>query len=66
MGLIDEIRDGDEMAINNVVLPLVNVSRRLPDNTVNPREINQQIVATTSAGAKTSFAYDRLIDTFEN
>lgn len=65
-GLIDEIRDGDEMAINNVVLPLVNVSRRLPDNTVNPREINQQIVAATSAGAKTSFAYDRLIDTFEN
>ena len=65
-GMIDEIRDGDELAINNVVLPLVNVSRRLPDNTVNPAEINQQIIATTSAGAKTSFAYDRLIDTFEN
>ena len=65
-GMIDEIRDGEEEAINNVVLPLVNVSRRLPDNTVNPREINQQIIATTSAGAKTSFAYDRLIDTFEN
>ena len=65
-GLIDEIRDGDEGAINNVVLPLVNVSRRMPDNTVNAREPNQQIVAATSAGAKTSFAYDRLIDTFEN
>ncbi len=64
--MIDEIRDGDEEAINNVVLPLVNVSRRLPDNTVNPREINQQIIATTSAGYKTSFAYERLIDTFEN
>ena len=65
-GLIDEIRDGDENAINNVVLPLVNVSRRLPDNTVNEREVNQQIVAATSAGVKTSFAYERLIDTFEN
>ena len=65
-GLIDEIRDADEGAINNVVLPFVNVSRRLPDNTVNQEEINQQIIATTSAGAKTSFAYDRLIDTFEN
>ena len=64
-GLIDEIRDGDEEAINSVVLPLVNVSRRLPDNTVNPAEINQQIICATSAGAKTSFAYDRLIDTFE-
>ena len=66
MGLIDEIRDGDEGAINSVVIPLVNVSRRLPDNTVNEKEINQQVVATTSAGSKTSFAYDRLIDTFEN
>lgn len=65
-GLIDEIRDGDEGAINNVVLPLVNVSRRMADNTVNDKEPNQQIVAATSAGAKTSFAYDRLIDTFEN
>lgn len=65
-GMIDEIRDGDEEAINNVVLPLVNVSRRLPSNIVNPKEPNQQIVCTTSAGAKTSFAYERLIDTFEN
>ena len=65
-GMIDEIRDADEDAINNVVLPLVNVSRRLPNNTVNDAEPNQQIVATTSAGAKTSFSYERLIDTFEN
>lgn len=65
-GLIDEIRDGDEEAINSVVIPLVNVSRRLPNNTVNDKEVNQQVVCTTSAGTKTSFAYDRLIDTFEN
>ena len=65
-GEIDEIRDGDEDAINSVVIPLVNVSRRLPNNTVNDKEPNQQIIATTSAGSKTSFAYERLIDTFEN
>ena len=65
-GEIDEIRDGDEEAINSVVIPLVNVSRRLPNNTVNDKEPNQQIIATTSAGNKTSFAYERLIDTFEN
>ena len=65
-GLIDEIRDGDEEAINSVVIPLVNVSRRLPNNEVNDKEPNQQIVATTSAGSKTSFSYERLIDTFEN
>ena len=65
-GMVDEIRDGDEEAINSVVIPLVNVSRRLPNNTVNEKEPNQQIIATTSAGNKTSFAYERLIDTFEN
>ena len=65
-GMIDEIRDGDEEMINSVVIPLVNVSRRLPSNKVNDKEPNQQIIATTSAGSKTSFAYDRLIDTFEN
>ena len=65
-GLIDEIRDGDEEMINSVVIPLVNVSRRLPNNTVNEKEPNQQIIATTSAGSKTSFSYERLIDTFEN
>lgn len=42
-GLLDEIRDHDEESINNVVIPLVNISRRLPDNTTNPHEPNQQI-----------------------
>ena len=63
-GLIDETRDHDETPINEVVLPLLNVSRRLPDNTVNESEPNQQRIFMTSAGVKTSFAYDILIDTF--
>ena len=41
-GLIDEVRDHEEQPINEIVLPLMNVSRRLPDNTVNEREPNQQ------------------------
>lgn len=57
--------DGDGEMINTVVLPLVNVSRRLPDNTVNPKEPNQSIIYMTSAGSKTTFAYDALIDYFE-
>ena len=65
-GLIDEIRDHDETPINEIVLPLMNVSRRLPDNTVNPKEVNQQVICMTSAGVKSSFAYERQIDTFEN
>jgi hypothetical protein len=65
-GLIDEIRDHEEKPLNEVVLPLMNVSRRLPDNTVNPQEPNQQQICMTSAGVKTSFAYEKLIDVFEN
>jgi hypothetical protein len=65
-GLIDEIIDHEEKQINEIVLPLLYVSRRLPDGTVNEKEPNQQVIAVTSAGEQTSFAYDRLIDTFEN
>ena len=43
----------------------MNVSRRLPDNTINPKEPNQQRIFVTSAGSKTSFSYDVLIDLFE-
>ena len=38
----------------------------MPDNTVNPKEPNQQTIFATSAGTKTSFAYDKLISCFEN
>lgn len=44
----------------------MNVSRRLPDNTVNPKEPNAQQLVMTSAGIKNSFAYIKLIDMFEN
>lgn len=64
-GLLDELRDHDEKDITEIVLPLMNVSRRLPDNTVNPKEPNQQQAIMTSAGARTSYAYDKLIDCFE-
>lgn len=65
-GLIDEIKDHDETLISEVVLPLLNVSRRLPDNTVNKKEPNQQTIFMGSAGSKMSFAYNKLIDVFEN
>ena len=64
-GLIDEVRDHNEDEINEIVLPLVNGSRRLPDGTVNPKECNQAIYWMTSAGSKMSFSYDKCIDIFE-
>ena len=66
MGLLDELRDADEVEISEIVLPLMNVARRLPYNTVNPKEVNAQQIVMTSAGIKTSYAYDKLIDMFEN
>lgn len=66
MGLLDELRDADEVEISEIVLPLMNVARRLPDNTVNSKEPNAQQIVMTSAGVKTSYAYDKLIDMFEN
>ena len=65
-GLLDELRDADQEEIQEIVLPLLNVARRLPDGTVNEKEPNAQTLVMTSAGVKSSFAYDRLIDTFEN
>ena len=65
-GLIDEIKNHDEEAINTIVLPLLNVSRRMPNNEVNPKEPNQQVICCTSAWQKMSFAYDKLISIFEN
>ena len=63
-GLLDEIKLHDEELVNTVVLPLLNVSRRLPDGSVNPYEPNQQVICATSAWLKTSFAYIKLIDMF--
>lgn len=64
--MLDELRDADEVEINEIVLPLMNVARRLPDNTVNEKEVNAQQIVMTSAGSKSHFSYDKLIDMFES
>ena len=64
--LIDETRDQDGDAISEIILPQMNVSRRMSNGLVNPNEpINTQVIYATSAGTKSSFAYAALIDTFE-
>lgn len=40
-GLIDEVRDHDADALNSVVIPLLNVARRMPNGEVNPYEPHQ-------------------------
>ena len=64
--LIDEVRDQDGDAIAEVILPQMNVSRRMANGLVNPHEVvNTQVIYATSAGTKSSFAYEALLDTFE-
>lgn len=64
--LIDEVRDQDGDAIAEIILPQMNVSRRMENGTINPYEkINTQVIYATSAGTKASYAYEALIDTFE-
>lgn len=64
--LIDEARDQDGDMISEVILPQMNVSRRMANGLVNPYEnINTQVIYATSAGMKSSFAYEALLDTFQ-
>ena len=64
--LIDEARDQDGDAIAEIILPQMNVSRRTANGLVNNKEaINTQVIYATSAGMKSSFAYEALLDYFE-
>ena len=64
--LIDETRDQDGDAIAEIILPQMNVSRRMINGLVNNYEpFNTQVIYATSAGTKSSFAYSALLDTFE-
>lgn len=64
--LIDEARNQDGDAIAEIILPQMNVSRRTANGLVNNKEvINTQVIYATSAGMKSSFAYEALLDYFE-
>lgn len=61
-----KIKDHDGDAISEIILPQMNVSRRTVSGLVNNKEaINTQVIYATSAGTKSSFAYQALIDYFE-
>lgn len=52
--------DGD--MLSSVILPMMNVTRRLPNGRIDPDEPHQQQNYITSAGSKTTYAYERLIE----
>ena len=57
--------DHDGQILNEVVLPLMNVSRRTVRGTINPYEKHQTQFYITSAGTKASWAYEKNIEIFE-
>lgn len=65
-GLVDEVRDHDADLLNEVVIPLMNVNRRTKARLVNQNEPHQAQFYMTSAGQRNSFAYQKLIECFEN
>lgn len=66
-GLIEEsasLSDDDAKTLQEVVVPLMNVSRILPDGSKDDDEVqNKSLLFITTAGYKNTFAYDKLIQT---
>ena len=62
MGLMEEIVLIDGQALNEVILPLMNVSRRTKGGVVDDKEsLNKSQIYVTTAGHKGTFAYDKLL-----
>ncbi len=60
-GLMEEVVGIDQDILNEVILPLMNVERRV-NGSVDPNEpLNQSQIYVTTAGYKNSFSYDKLI-----
>ena len=61
--LIEECALIDGEILNTVIIPTTVVDRRLPDGTKDPGQVvNQSQVYITTAGWKSSYAYERLIE----
>lgn len=61
-GLVEECILVDKTLLNEVIIPLMNVDRRLSDGTRDETEItNKSQIYVTTAGWKNSFAYEKLI-----
>lgn len=65
MGLIDEVRDHNPDDINNIVLPLLNVSRKTKMGDLNPYEPHQVQLWMSSASDKNTYCYDKTIEMLE-
>lgn len=61
-GLVEEVILVDGTALNEVIIPLMNVSRRCSNGEVDDNEVlNKSQIYITTAGWKNTFPYDKLI-----
>ena len=65
-GILEEAALIDSILLNEVILPMMNVPRRMTNGKVNTNEPHQQQIWITSAGPKTTFAYEKLIELLVN
>ena len=64
--LFDETRDQDGEKINTIMLPTLSDTRKMVGSgRVNPHEPHQAQIYTTSASAKSSYNYEKLVDLFQ-
>ena len=63
-GLVEECILVDQTMLNEVIIPTMNVDRRLADGSRHEEEtVNKSQIFVTTAGWKNSFAYEKLIQT---
>lgn len=64
MGLLEECVGIDQKILQEVLIPLMNVSRQCKDGTTQEDEVlNQSQIYITTAGYKNTYSYDKLIQT---
>ena len=62
-GLMEECILIDQTLLNEIIIPTMNVDRRLPDGSRREEEtVNKSQIYVTTAGWKNSFAYEKLIE----
>lgn len=63
-GLLEECVGIDQKILQEILIPLMNVSRQCMDGSTHDEEVlNQSQLYITTAGQKGSFSYDKLIQT---
>jgi hypothetical protein len=62
-GLMEECILIDQTLLNEVIIPTMNVDRRLSDGSrIEDETVNKSQIYVTTAGWKNSFAYEKLIE----